>query len=120
MVSNVIETSMDRPVVGMSEPILGAMNRLKDFLFANVYTQHNAAKAELAKASELLRRLFRLYMDEPHLVPYNRVTTDMDTSARACAVLDYMAGMTDRYAGEQFLRHFFPREWRGATMPVLG
>jgi len=103
----------------MNEPILGAMNRLKDFLFANVYVQKNAAKAELAKANDLLRRLFRLYMEQPHLVPYDHVTAEMDAEKRAGAVLDYVAGMTDRYAGEQFLRHFFPREWRGASMPTL-
>ena len=110
---------MDRPAVAMSEPILGATNRLKDFLFENVYIQKNAAKAELAKAHDLLKRLFRLYMEQPHLIPYGRATADMDTRTRACAVLDYIAGMTDRYAGEQFLRHFFPREWRGASMAVL-
>jgi dGTPase len=115
MVQNVIDASTDRPQVAMREPVLGATNRLKDFLFANVYTQKNAAKAELSKAHDLLKRLFRLYMAEPHLVPYNRVTARMDTTTRACIVLDYVAGMTDRYAGEQFLRHFFPREWRGAA-----
>ena len=111
---------MGRPVVAMSEPVLGATNRLKDFLFTNVYVQKNAAKAELAKAHELLERLFRLYMEQPDLIPYGRANADMDTETRACVVLDYIAGMTDRYAGEQFLRHFFPREWRGASMPVLG
>ena len=120
MVLNVVETSMDKPAVAMSEPVLGATNRLKDFLFANVYVQKNAAKAELSKASDLLKRLFRLYMERPDLIPYNRVSPDTDVDTRACRVLDYIAGMTDRYAGEQFLRHFFPREWRGASMPVLG
>jgi dGTPase len=112
MVLNVIETSMDKPVVAMSEPILGATNRLKDFLFANVYTKKNAAKAELAKGSVLLKQLFRLYIEQPHLIPGERVTPDMDLETRACIVLDYIAGMTDRYAGEMFLRYFFPREWR--------
>lgn len=119
MVSNVIETSMDKPVVSMSEPILGATNRLKDFLFTNVYIKKNAAKAELAKGHELLKQLFRLYMGQPELVPYGRITPGMDIELRACTILDYIAGMTDRYAGEQFLRHFFPREWRGASMPAL-
>ena len=112
MVMNVIETSMEQPVVAMSEPILGATNRLKDFLFANVYIQKNAAKAELAKGNLLLKMLFRRYMEQPELIPGGRATVDMDTETRACAVLDYIAGMTDRYAGDMFLRYFFPREWR--------
>ncbi len=111
MVLNVIETSLDRPAVSMSEPVLGATNRLKDFLFENVYVQKNAARAELSKARDLLQQLFRLYMAEPHLIPYGRASLDMSVERRACAVLDYIAGMTDRYAGEQFLRCFFPQKW---------
>jgi dGTPase len=120
MVLNVIDTSIDRPVVAMSEPILGATNRLKDYLFANVYTTKNAAKAELAKGSDLLKRLFRLYMEQPDLLPPTaRLTDTMDISERACAVLDYMAGMTDRYAAEQFLRQFFPRNWSGEPIATV-
>jgi deoxyguanosinetriphosphate triphosphohydrolase, putative len=116
MVRNVIETSMDQPYVAMGEPVLGATNRLKDFLFENVYTRRNTAKEELAKAGDMLQRLFRLYMDEPELIPHARATRDMDVPLRAVVVRDYVAGMTDRYAAEQFLRHFFPRNWVG---PVL-
>ncbi len=116
MVQNVIDTSLDKPVVAMSEPVLGATNRLKDFLFENVYVQKNAAKAELAKGSMLLKMLFRLYMEQPQLIPGNRVNLEMDTKTRAGLVLDYIAGMTDRYAGDQFLKYFFPREWRGGSV----
>lgn len=120
MVQNVIDTSMEKPFVAMSEPVLGATNRLKDFLFENVYLQKNAAKAELAKGSYLLKELFRLYMMQPELIPSGQATVDMPVSERAQIVLDYVAGMTDRYAGDQFLRHFFPRGWRGeGTAAVL-
>lgn len=120
MVSNVIESSIDKPYVAMSEPVLGTMNRLKDFLFANVYTSRNAAKAELAKGSQMLKMLFRHYMENPHLISGDRASLDMDTRTRAMIVLDYVSGMTDRYAGEMFLRYFFPREWRsGAGLPLL-
>ena len=120
MVLNVIDTSLDQPVVAMSEPILGATNRLKDFLFTNVYTTKNAAKAELAKGSDLLKRLFRLYMERPELLPPTAgLTEGMDLPERACAVLDYMAGMTDRYAAEQFLRQFFPHNWSGNPMAAI-
>ncbi|MBC7805874.1 MAG: deoxyguanosinetriphosphate triphosphohydrolase [Akkermansiaceae bacterium] len=111
MVTNVIETSLDQPFVSMGEPVLGATNRLKDFLFENVYTKHNAAKAELAKAGELLRQLFRVYMTEPERVPKNRANRDMDLPTRAVVVCDYISGMTDRYASEVFLQTFFPKNW---------
>jgi dGTPase len=111
LVQNVIETSLDQPFVAMAEPVLSVTNRLKDFLFANVYVQKNAAKAELAKGSALLKQLFRLYMEVPELMPAGRADRSMDVRVRAQAVLDYVAGMTDRYASELFLKHFFPRDW---------
>ena len=116
MVQNVIDSSLNKPTVSMSEPVLGATNRLKDFLFENVYVQKNAAKAELAKGSLLLKMLFRLYMENPQLIPGGRVSPDMDVRTKAGLVLDYIAGMTDRYAGDQFLKYFFPREWRGGSV----
>lgn len=112
MVGNVIEHSIDQPWVAMSEPVLGVTNRLKDYLFENVYLHQNAAKAELAKGQLLVKQIFRLYMDFPELMPGKRADQSTATAARAQVVLDYVAGMTDRYAGEQFIRHFFPREWR--------
>lgn len=111
MVTNVINASENQPFVSMTEPVLGATNRLKDFLFENVYTKRTDAKAELAKAGELLKQLFRLYMAEPERVPKNRATREMDTATRAEAVCDYLSGMTDRYASEMFLRTFFPKNW---------
>ncbi|MFM2223210.1 MAG: Deoxyguanosinetriphosphate triphosphohydrolase [Armatimonadota bacterium] len=55
--------------VTMTEPILGITNRLKDFMFANVYTKRNVAKEELTKGSAMLKQLFRLYMDHPEQLP---------------------------------------------------
>jgi dGTPase len=113
MVLNVIETSLDRPVVAMGEPVLEATNALKDYLYENVYLQKNAAKEELAKGSEMLKQLFRLYMAQPERMGGHRASAaEMNVHDRAQIVLDYIAGMTDRYAGEMFLTHFFPREWR--------
>ncbi|GAB4453833.1 MAG: deoxyguanosinetriphosphate triphosphohydrolase [Armatimonadaceae bacterium] len=120
MVQNVIDSSLDQPFVAMSEPVLGATNRLKDFLFANVYTSRNAAKQELSKGSVMLKMLFRHYMQQPHLIPGDRASLEMDIPTRAGVVLDYVSGMTDRYAGEMFLRYFFPRDWRsGSATPLI-
>ena len=112
MVENVIACSQEKPYVTMGEPYLSVTNRLKDFMFSNVYVHKNAAKAELIKGTALLKQLFRLYMEFPEQMPEGRADRSMDNAARAQIVLDYVAGMTDRYAGEQFIKHFFPRGWR--------
>lgn len=116
MVQNVILASENKPYVTMSEPVLGITNRLKDFMFANVYVQKSVAKAQLAKGSSLLKQLFRLYMEFPELMPDGRADSSMTTEMRAQAVLDYVSGMTDRYASEQFIRHFFPQGWNKSLL----
>lgn len=116
MVQNVIDASAGKPYVTMSEPVLGISNRLKDFMFANVYIQKSVAKAQLAKGSSLLKQLFRHYMEFPELMPAGRADASMDVETRAQAVLDYIAGMTDRYASEQFIRHFFPQGWNKSLL----
>jgi dGTPase len=116
MVQNVIDASEGKPYVTMSEPVLGITNRLKDFMFANVYIQKSVAKAQLAKGSSLLKQLFRHYMEFPELMPAGRADASMTTEMRAQAVLDYIAGMTDRYASEQFIRHFFPQGWNKSLL----
>ena len=112
MVANVIENSIDKPYVTMTEPILGITNRLKDFMFTNVYTKRNVAKEELSKGSAMLKQLFRLYMDHPEQLPAGMANANATTEEHALLVLDYVAGMTDRYAGDLFIKHFFPRGWR--------
>jgi dGTPase len=112
MVQNVIESSEGKPYVTMTDPYLSVTNRLKDFMFSNVYVHKNAAKAELSKGTALLKQLFRLYMDYPEMIPEGRADASMEITVKAQIVLDYVAGMTDRYAGEQFIKHFFPRDWR--------
>jgi dGTPase len=116
LVQNVIDSSLDKPVVSLEEPYLGAVNVLKDYMYDNIYLKKNIAKAELAKGSNLVKMLFRLYMEQPELIPDARVTKEMDTKTRAYEILDYVSGMTDRYAMDQFIRHYFPRGWSRAML----
>jgi dGTPase len=116
LVQNVIDSSIDKPIVTLEEPYLGAVNVLKDYMYDNIYLKKNIAKAELAKGSNLVKMLFRLYMEQPELIPDSRVTLEMDTKTRAYEILDYVSGMTDRYAMDQFIRHYFPRGWSRAML----
>lgn len=85
------------------------MQSLKEFMFANVYTNH-LAKGEEGKAQEMLRRLFEYYRTNPDELPADfqeiRVTEGVDR-----AVCDYIAGMTDPFAVEQFSKLFIPNSW---------
>ena len=51
----------------MTGEVLDATNKLKDFMYANVYTRDARGNQELHKAQVMLKELFRLYMGTPNL-----------------------------------------------------
>jgi len=74
-----------------------AMNALRDFMFERVYLGP-AVRAEHAKISAVLERLFEHYVEHPQLLPASAAGTLQDGDERlAERVTDYLAGMTDRY-----------------------
>jgi dGTPase len=121
MTQDIITQSENSPEIRMSVEVRRATDRLKDFLFENVYSGSSAAKAEEHKIEGILAGLFSYYMDHPQLVPPignerpvaggRRKETQEQLAKRVC---DYIAGMTDRFAKQQYSRYFLPLEW-GAT-----
>lgn len=113
MVIDLVENSRDKPNLGMSEEVWSATNKLKDFLFEHVYGM--AAKGprvdELRKAANLVKQLFRFYMENVELLPKWLQPADDSQEARARAVCDFVAGMTDRYAERRYAKHFIPEPW---------
>lgn len=110
MVTSVIRSSTDSPVIRMDPEIQTATDRLRDFLFENVYT-NPVAKSEEGKAKELLAALFRYFSEHPEQMPelYRR---NVEAEGVARCVCDYISGMTDRYAIETYKQLFIPRVWR--------
>jgi dGTPase len=108
MVSDIVERSQGEPSMAMSDRVVAAMNRLKDFLYERVYSSDSVAKGEAAKVGELVRMLFSLYMQRADLLPPSAGRADDPLPRRVC---DYIAGMTDRFARNQFMRLFVPGGW---------
>jgi dGTPase len=108
MVNAIVSHSRDQPALSMDPAVEEATNRLKDFLYERVY--YAGAAGEADRIEHMLNSLFRLYMDNPDLVPGGpQVARSGPDLARL--VCDYLAGMTDRFAAQQFLQHFLPRRW---------
>lgn len=107
-VRDIVARSTDQPRIQMSEPVRGALNELKDFLFERVY-RGSTAKADVAKAQRLLRELFEYFVEHPEEMgesPESRTSVQR-------AVCDFLAGMTDRFAIRTHERLFVPRAWAG-------
>jgi dGTPase len=107
MVLDLIEHSTDAPLLDMSEEIGAATDALMDFMFDRVYHSPQLAE-ERRKVGGVVAQLFDFYMHNDEAL---REATDQvpeDSSERARAVCDYVAGMTDRFARSQYLKHFLP------------
>jgi dGTPase len=82
----------EKPVITMSPEVIAAANKLREFLFQNVY---NVAKEEAEQAGEVVRLLFQHFLKYPEKLPqeYNCRSDSIERK-----VVDYIAGMTDNYA----------------------
>ncbi len=111
MVTSVIEASNGKPWIKMTDEVGDATNRLRDFLFENVY-RNPIAKHEDAKAKELLIKLFEYYVEHPEQMPATYYKNVENEPVTRC-VCDFVSGMTDRYAIETYRELFIPEVWRG-------
>jgi dGTPase len=95
------------PVVAFSAQMQAHDRALKAFLFENMY-RHYKLNRMTSKARRLVKDLFRLFLDEPGCLPTDwRARAGAPSSVEtARAVSDYIAGMTDRFAGDEHRRLF--------------
>jgi dGTPase len=94
LVRDVLERSGSTGDVAQGEEVGGAMLRLRDFMFEHVYLGP-AALREKPRIERMLRALFAHYAEHP---PPSIVA---GATEREC-VVDYLAGMTDRFAIRTF------------------
>ncbi len=108
MVDSMIAESADSDEIRMAPEIWDAMMELRRFLFENVYFSARA-KAEEPKAYRVVQALFEHYLDHPDELPPDACPGD--ESQLVWCVMDYIAGMTDRFAIRDYERLFVPRKW---------
>jgi dGTPase len=100
MVRDVILTSREREEIALSEGVYEALMQLRTWLFKNVY--HNPRSRENRKAENVVARLFDYYLERSE----ERARSDPDP---VLETVDFVAGMTDRYALATYKRVFLPR-----------
>jgi dGTPase len=94
---------LGRPVIAFSAPMAGDIAAIKGFLFRHMY-RHFKVRRMRAKATEVVRELFGIFLADPGLMPGEWSETAMQAETeedRARIVADYIAGMTDRFALEE-------------------
>jgi len=97
---------LDYNVVGLDEEMIQRNRQLKDFLYRNLYKHYRVVRMQV-KAENILTRIFNMYVDEPSVLP-NHIQLLVSERGLERAVCDYIAGMTDRFAVDEYQRLFDP------------
>ncbi len=109
MVSDMIAYSQSGESIGMTPRVSDATERLRKFLFQTVYIG-SEAKIEEQKVYHILRMFFEYYLARPEELE-RRLEQRLTADAVKRGVIDYIAGMTDRYAISEFQTLFLPKGW---------
>ncbi|ADL12230.1 deoxyguanosinetriphosphate triphosphohydrolase [Acetohalobium arabaticum] len=111
MVKDIIKHSWQQPEINRSQQVKEATEELRQFLYNRVYVG-SKAKTEEDKAKGLLKQLYTYYNDNPEELP-QEFKNKLEMYPLPRIVVDYIAGMSDRYALKRGREIFLPRPWLG-------
>ena len=107
MVTDMVTSSMDQPVISMSDRGVETMNIFRRFMFERVYRAPSLIP-DRNKGDYVVKHLFMYYKEHPeairHEIHHDNPITDQD-------IVDYVAGLTDNYAIKLFTEYYIPKVW---------
>jgi dGTPase len=102
LVHDLVENSASTGEIVQGEDVGGAMARLREFMFERVYLGA-AARREGERIETVIRTLFERYAADP--------PPGVEGASEAERVVDYLAGMTDRFCIREFEALTVPRSF---------
>ena len=107
VIRDVVASSVSE--IQMSLPVAWAMDAFRSFMFEAVY-RNPKAKSEESKVEGILAALYEYYLADVCRLPEDyRLVAEEEGEERA--VCDYIAGMTDQFAVQQYSQLFIPGGW---------
>lgn len=113
LVHDLVEASYETGTIMQSPEVAAAMNELRDFLFETVYPQ-SLERAGERRVRHVLTNLMQYFLEHPAEMGVTTLSGGGENMPRAAliqAVVDYVSGMTDRYAIKRYRELFEPRSW---------
>ena len=109
MITDIIENSIGKNQICMSEEAFYHIDRLRTWMFKNVYT-NSVAKKEESKVKGIIYGLFNYYEALlKHEIP------NLNEEEIKQTVCDYIAGMTDRYAIQKYKDIYIPQSFQRSS-----
>ncbi|RLL71818.1 deoxyguanosinetriphosphate triphosphohydrolase [Paenirhodobacter hankyongi] len=107
--------AMEGPIIRFSKPLYQSLKVVKMFLFQRMYRAPRVV-AERQRVTAMVNGLFPLFLDRPELLPEDwqgdvaaaKAKGNDGRTELARVVLDYVAGMTDRFAIQEYHRLIDP------------
>jgi dGTPase len=98
---------LEAPLIAFSDEMRQNDRALRAFLFARMY-RHYKVNRMTSKARRVVSELFDHYLARPDCLPdeWQVQARDLPEAERARLVADYVAGMTDRYAQDEYAKNF--------------
>jgi dGTPase len=93
-------------VVGYSADLAPQVAALKKFLYARMYQHYRLVRMHV-KAEQFIADIFNAYIKEPRMLP-TETQAQLANRPKERVIADYIAGMTDRYANEEWDKLFNP------------
>lgn len=95
-------------IVNYSAALQPKIKALKLFLYENMYRHYRLVRMQ-DRAERFISDLFHAYIKEPRMLP-TKTQEQLKQRSVHRVVTDYIAGMTDRYALDEWQRLFSPYE----------
>jgi dGTPase len=97
-----------RPLAGFGPEVGERVKELRQIMRDRLYRHYRVSRMT-EKAGRVLARLFETYMAEPRQIP-EHVLARSQQEPLARVIADYIAGMTDRFALDEYRKLFDPDE----------
>jgi dGTPase len=95
-------------IVTFSSPMKLLREPMRDFLVKNLYHHYRVVRMS-NKAYRFMTSLFNVYLDKPEQLPPT-TQSRLNQEEKHRVICDYIAGMTDRYALDEYKKFFEPYE----------
>jgi dGTPase len=111
MVRDILEEALGREPLnlGLSAPVLEATLKLRDFLYERVYDLPEV-HGDFTKAAKIIREIYTYFLKNESEFRQEAGEAFTHGSLERC-IVDFIAGMTDRYAFRLFEKIFLPQPW---------
>jgi dGTPase len=112
MVIDIVETSLgtldtDQPRIALSAEIWEAVMALRQWMFDHVYLAPSR-QVQTENVHRVITALYEFYLAHPEVLQLSGADTQAPADSLERQVLDYIAGMTDRFAIDAYKTYLLP------------